>query len=263
MRRLSCILMAIALLAGCEKAETGRGVERSSTVHFSVGTMQTFVGEGVKSTGDGSGATQLLVGVFDAAGNAIDGYGKVVNQTAGTFNFDLDLVNGLTYKIVLFAQSPGRYVTDGWTNSSLKDITLSFSALSSEADDAFAAVKTLTVDGTVNVQMQLSRIFAQVNMASTLDPGTAAVTLRLAGMPTSYNALTGEFSGESDAVFTGTAKGGSYMEYDYYLGYAYVPVRANATATITLSDDSGVLRSKEVGSLPLKANYRTNILGSI
>lgn len=261
--------MAIALLAGCEKAETGRGEENTSTVHFSVGTLQTFVGEGVKSTGDGSTATELLVGVFDAAGNAIEGYSKAVSRSAGeAFDFELALVNNITYKVVLFAQSPGRYVnTASWTAEGLKNISLSFGALNADADDAFAAVKEITVTGSGNVTVSLSRIFAQVNVASSTDPGAVPVSLKLTGIPTEYNAYEGSFADSADVTWTADAPlvgvSSPFAGYDYYIGYAYVPVRVSGftDATITMGDAGD--KVKTVSNVPLRANYRTNILGEI
>ena len=268
MKRLAYILMTFALLAGCTKAETGRGEENTSTVHFSVGTLHTFVGEGVKSTGDGSSATQLLVGVFDAAGNAIEGYSKAVSRSAGeAFDFELALVNNITYKVVFFAQSPGRYVnTASWTAEGLKNISLSFGALNADADDAFAAVKEITVTGSGNVTVSLSRIFAQVNVASSTDPDAVSVSLKLTGIPTAYNAFAGSFAGSADVTWTADAPLGvssPFAGYDYYIGYAYVPVCASGftDATITIGDAGD--KVKTVSSVPLRANYRTNILGEI
>ena len=269
MRRLAYILMTLALLAGCTKAETGRGEENTSTVHFSVGTLQTFVGEGVKSIGDGSTATELLVGVFDADGNAIEGYSKAVSRSAGeAFDFELALVNNITYKVVLFAQRPDRYVnTASWTAEGLKNISLSFGVLNADADDAFAAVKEITVTGSGNVTVSLSRIFAQVNVASSTDPGAAAsVRLKLTGIPTAYNAYEGSFAGSADITWSADARLGvssPFAGYDYYIGYAYVPVRASGftDATITIGDAGD--KVKTVSNVPLRANYRTNILGEI
>ena len=267
MKRLAYILMTLALLAGCTKAETGRGEENTSTVHFSVGTLQTFVGEGVKSIGDGSTATELLVGVFDADGKAIEGYGKAVSRSAGeAFDFELALVNNITYKVVLFAQRPDRYVkTASWTAEGLKNISLNFGALNADADDAFAAVKEITVTGSGNVTVSLSRIFAQVNVASSTDPGAVSVSLKLTGIPTAYNAYEGSFAGSADITWSADAPLGVASPFDGYdyIGYAYVPACASGftNATITIGDAGD--KVKTVNSVPLRANYRTNILGEI
>jgi len=63
------ISLAVLLLLSCSKEQ-----QKIDTVHFSIGADAT------KSIGDASAATQLLVGLFDNAGNALD-YNLVVNKT--------------------------------------------------------------------------------------------------------------------------------------------------------------------------------------
>lgn len=274
MRRFYCIL-AIAILAftACSK-EPGRGEDSpKGTVHFAVdGGFQAFINSGVKSAiGDGTTATQMMVGVFDVDGNALDGYQKVVTYTAGTgFDFDLSLVLGLTYKVVLFAQSPGRYLNaSSWTPDGLKAISLSGLALNAEEDDAFAAVATVNPSTDQNVNVNLVRPFAQVNVATSHADGLTGVMqakLEIAGMPAVYNALTGQASGSQNLTLTGSPIGGTYATSYTYIMYAYLPVqgaRADVTADITLSSGAGPLRTKTVTNIPLQANYRTNILGDI
>ena len=272
MRRFYCIL-AIAILAftACSK-EPGRGEKDTyTTVHFSVNGFQAFVGEGVKSVGDASAVSQLLVGVFDTSGNALEGYKQVVSSTAGGFDFSLDLVKGMTYDVVLFAQSTDRFVnTASWTAASLKSINMPATrTLSVEDDDAFAAVEHVVAGDSKEVAVFLSRAWAQVNVGTTVSLSSiTGATLTITGLPITFNALSGEVSGSQTITWTGAPSGTFTVESTVYnnIGYAYAPAGETqilVDATIQLNTSTGPARSKEVKNIPLKKNHRTNIIGTI
>ena len=259
-------IFAAALLgfgaASCSKVPA----EGHVTVHFTVGTGDC---DFTKAVADGSSVTQMLVGVYAEDGTSIDGLGKVVTRDASAgFNFDLQLVETLTYKVVLFAQSADRYLNSGsWTSADLKAIDLTGFGFDSEADDAFTASLVVNPSESSSIAVSLARPWAQVNVATSASlDGITKARFEFPGVPAALNALTGEVSGSQDIVLEGAPAGGTYAG-DYILvGYAYVPARAVAatiTATVKLGDDSGWPRTKTVENLPLQSNRRTNILGEI
>lgn len=255
-------MAAMLLWASCTKEQP------TVTVHFTVQQEGFDVLMPTKAAGDGTAATQMMVGVFDAQGNAIEGLKTVVTHNAATgFDFDLQLVGTLSYKIVLWAQSPDRYVNSAsWTAAGLGAISLTgYSALSAEADDAFTAYTTVPA-GSNAVTVDLVRPFAQVSVATTADlTGITQAQLQFTGVPAVYNACTGTASGSQTISVAGAPILGAYATDYIYIGYAYVPAREEtATATINLGTSANpAIRTKSVQNLPLKANYRTNILGNI
>lgn len=238
------------------------------TVHFTVQQGFDILMPGTKAAGDGTAATQMMVGVFDAQGNAIEGLRQVVTRSATSgFDFDLQLVGTLSYKVVLWAQYPDRYINSAsWTAAGLKNISLTgITALNTEQADAFTAAASVPA-GTTALTMTLARPFAQVTMATTASlAGLDQARLTLTGVPAAYNAYEASATGTQNLTLTGSIAGGTYATDYTLIGYAYVPARVETVnATIELGTTAApAQRTKTVENLPLKANYRTNILGNI
>lgn len=267
MRKLAYILGAALLVlsaAACSRQELPGN--ETVTVRFNVAPA-TEAMIGTKSAG---AASQLLVGVFDASGNALAGLEKVVEVSAGAsgFSFDLSLVEALSYKVVLLAQYPNRYVnSDSWTAASLKAVSLADTRFSTEDDDLFTASLTVNPADGNSVNVTLSRPLARVNVATSASlDGITKARFEFPGLPATLDALTDETSGTQNIVVEGAPVGGTYADTYNFIGYAYVPARATATsitATVTLSNDSGPVRTKTIENLPLQRNRRTNVLGNI
>lgn len=267
MRKLAYILGAALLVlsaAACSRQELPGN--ETVTVRFNVAPA-TEAMIGTKSAYDD---WQLLVGVFDASGNALAGLQQVVvsADASGFFSFDLSLVEALSYKVVLLAQAPGRYVsTDpSWSAASLRAVSLTGTGFSTENDDLFTASITVNPADGNSVNVTLSRPLARVNVATSanLDDITKA-RFEFFGLPDTLDALTGETSGTKNIVVEGAPVGGTYADTGYnFIGYAYVPARAMAStikATVTLLP--GESRTKTIENLPLQRNRRTNVLGDI
>ena len=266
MRKLAYILGAALLVlsaAACSRQELPGN--ETVTVRFNVAPAT----EAMIGTKSADAASQLLVGVFDASGNPLAGLEKVVSAGASGFSFDLSLVEALSYKVVLLAQAPGRYVStdDSWTAASLKAVSLAGTGFSTENDDLFTASLTVNPADGNSVNVTLSRPLARVNVATSASlDGITKARFEFPGLPATLDALTGETSGTQDIVVEGAPDGGTYADTYNFIGYAYVPARATATsitATVTLSNDSGPVRTKTIENLPLQRNRRTNVLGNI
>ena len=265
MRKLAYILGAALLVlsaAACSRQELPGN--ETVTVRFNVAPAT----EAMIGTKSADAASQLLVGVFDASGNPLAGLEKVVSAGASGFSFDLSLVEALSYKVVLLAQSPNRYVNSAsWTAASLKAVSLAGTGFSTENDDLFTASLTVNPADGNSVNVTLSRPLAQVNVATSASlDGITKARFEFPGLPATLDALTGETSGTQDIVVEGAPVGGTYADTYNFIGYAYVPARATATsitATVTLSNDSGPVRTKTIENLPLQRNRRTNVLGNI
>lgn len=262
-RFLYLISALLLVAAGCAR----HPLEMPLDVTFRVGLEGMEIS---KAISDGSAATQLLVGVMDEEGNSLQA--TTVSRSAGTdFQFSLSLVEGMQYKVLFLAQSPGRYVSGGFTSAEqLEAVPLTGDGtVNSEVDDAYAGVYEVSADGSSTVSVTLSRICAQLNVGTTSSVSASGMTLKLTGIPVSYNVLLGTASGLQDWNAAGESLTGVVLTeggVDYHwLGYVYVPVGArevvsSAMLTITRAETPEV---SEVMSVPLKANYRTNLIGEI
>lgn len=272
---LALLPIFVLLAVSCHREELDYG---RVNVHFDVAVTDLSAGAGgaaaTKAAGDGLSATQLLVGVLDAEGNPLEGYKQVVVRPVGeNFSFDLKLLENMEYQVLFFAQSENYYipVTEYMESSTstavLRTVPLRSSpAMNSDAADAFAGVKSIT-SYEPSQSITLTRIGAQVNVASfaAVAAGTP-VTLSVSKVPMQYDVVTGEASGEQTVTLSGMSSGGpSFVSGGaayYPLAYGYVPVgKGGATVDVTVKVNDDI--KAEVASVPLKPNYKTNIMGDI
>jgi hypothetical protein len=273
-RRFLFLLLALLPVACGKMQPDGDGVVRVRyTVSFDAGT---------KAGEDSVMPGQLLVGVFTPAGTAIDGFKQVVAPTGDAFSFDLNLAVNTSYRIVFLAQAADAYVdaaaflgSDTGTES-LRAVPLDRAASLNSTDGIlFHAVKDITTSmGAFSATAVLKRICAQVNIASSTDPaGTVrSLSLSVSGLPTAFDALDGTVSGAgAPRILSGTPLSGETITIDgtdyFRLAYAFLPVGAGkimSDASVSLFDASEqLIRQTAAGSVPLQANYRTNILGDL
>lgn len=192
---------------------------------------------------------------------------------------DLTLVSSQTYNFIFWAQneSCGAYdVTD------LKSVKVDYAVIGAQGNqdkfDAFYAVKTLEVTGPINETVYLTRPFAQLNfgadtMETTLgDVTVGASSVTVSSLATVFNTISG--LGEvvtEDVEFKATglatdeelvAKGVSYtwVTMDYMLMMSNSDI-VEVDAVFDLGMDEPVKHN--VGNVPLKKNYRTNIVGDL
>ena len=200
-------------------------------------------------------------------------------------NIELTLVADQTYNFIFWAQNEacGAYTVDD-----LKNVKVDYSVMApkgnNDAFDAYYAVKTIKVNGTINETVVLYRPFAQLNFATTrmetsFGPvvlGDSKVTVK--GLATSFNTIEGVGEVENTAAVTFEAKGlatdvagnveklvtneGSYtwLTMDYML-----MMNENDLVEVEASFDLGmdVPVEHKIANVPLKKNYRTNIIGDV
>lgn len=200
-------------------------------------------------------------------------------------NIELTLVADQTYNFIFWAQNKdcGAYTVDD-----LKNVKVDYSVMApkgnNDAFDAYYAVKTIKVNGTINETVVLYRPFAQLNFATTrmetsFGPvvlGDSKVTVK--GLATSFNTIEGVGEVENTAAVTFEAKGlatdvagnveklvtneGSYtwLTMDYML-----MMNENDLVEVEASFDLGmdVPVEHKIANVPLKKNYRTNIIGDV
>ena len=203
----------------------------------------------------------------------------VVNGCKATI--DLKLVSDQTYNFIFWAQNEacGAYNVDN-----LKNVGVNYDVIGAEGNqdkfDAFYAIETIRVEGPINKTVTLYRPFAQLNFGAdemTTTFGDIVVTdteIQVSGLATVFNTLTGygeqpvtepvafQANGiATDETLFAAGKPYTWVAMDYMLmmdNQALVNVEASFGVD---GMDEPVTHS--LTNVPLKKNYRTNIVGDL
>lgn len=210
-------------------------------------------------------------------------YAEVQNCVA---EIDIALVKDQTYNMIFWAQNKdcGAY---SW--SDLKNVNVDYSKFTvanKDVYDAFYSVDKVTADGQ-NKTVRLYRPFAQLNfgatnMETTLGPITISKnSVKVSQVATSFNTVEGvanENSYVNDVTFVAEPgdlvqdseqdhkqlKIGDAGYYWVAMNYLLVPSDQQATVEVnaTFTTNGGPV-SHKLQHVPLKKNYRTNIVGDL
>lgn len=287
-------LTAFAMLASCSKVV-------DSTVSSGGKVQATFnvsLPDGVttKAISDGLAATELLFMAYDKNNNHLD-LDQTVAVSGLTATVSVDLVKGVQYHFVFWAQTPGQYTSK--LSSDKKTLIISpAEMMNSDAWDAFYWHEPLAeVTGAFTKEVTLKRPFAQINVGAPviLDDEdnriggdfyaasksglkidatlTTAYTLKAY---TTLNLLDGTVSNMDDTAIAMTAVSHpdefltvSETRYDYAaMAYVLAPVDEGTTVNLelqlnTTQNDTAVNLTRTVANVPIRRNYRTNILGRV
>lgn len=271
MKRFGFILAgvsALMLMASCEK-EVNAPASADEYAPVSVSVSPSVITRA--EAGDGTQATDLYAVVYNQEGTELKELRQHIASAVYPQSVEFKLVKEQTYKIVFLAQSTGAYLSgDAWD---MKAITLPAGKLNSDEQDLFTAVKSVTVqEVNQSESVTLTRPFAQVNFACSDESLAAAIAagfnpakvkLSFKDLPETYNAVEGTVSGTRATVeYAEAAPYGHAFKAGYKtMAYAYLPVGADSYNTdATLVINAGA-RTISVTNLPIKANYRTNVLG--
>lgn len=273
---------AAALFTSCSKDDTIGGLSRGK-VTFEVSAPELAT----RAQGDGTTATTLRYAVYDMVENTMVKTEKLPNKfNSGTASLSIDLVEGRTYEVAFWAESPSSpydFNADTKTISYAPNVTLT---ANNENYDAFFAYvgddqdEKFEVGQTVNVT--LKRPFAQLNIATNdtetaKDLGVEVVKTAVKVKAfTSFNLQTGAVVGDKTDVEFGlatkmsgklaTPSATTENTYDWLSMNYILTDGTNTDVTFTFTDAVGSTEeeyTRTYTSVPAKRNYRTNIIGSI
>lgn len=195
---------------------------------------------------------------------------KKVEMTGNTTTLTLDLLNDQSYTILFWANKKG-VTEDVFGRGDLRKVEIKSSLSNNNDRDAFYGKDQLVnYDGAVSRTVTLTRPFAQLNVA-TLVSKTAGYDMtplksyvKVTQVPTLFNVLTSEASGDGEVVFD-WAEVPTDKKVDKYdlvaMNYVLVP-EANVEVYYQIETKNGTVNNT-VGNVPLKPNYRTNIVGNL
>ena len=279
----SFAVAAMSVLAiACAKEQVGSGDGAMVEATFSLDVPEAV---GTKAIGDGLTASKLYYQVFDDKSNPIEGLGvQTKKMNSGKTTVTFQLVKDQTYNFIFWAQTPldGYYEIDGIEG--LKKISAKYADKNANDEnfDAFYAVEKLTINGSISEAVTLTRPFAQVNIATTgkLAAGTASKDLDFEGatstvtfknIPTEFSPLSSDdvVDGTESVVFASAAvpEGNITVadkEYKYLsMNYVFAPKNGSVYDVAAELTVAGKTVSVSVPNVPLKRNWRTNIVGNL
>lgn len=276
MKKTIYLLLAMPLIfASCNKAEEIAS-EETIQVSFSAGLPQALE---TRATNSGVNVDKVVCAVFEE-NTEIAALREVLDIVDGQpIVFAPHLLKGRTYDIVFWACKDGAYDTSDLT--AITRATPVPAGTTEEDFDAFTNSVEVTVANSDDKTVTLNRPLAQLNIGVTQDdwntvvnkfnmtPSTMVITIY---GKSAFNALTGNAVG-SDAQITYNlnCSGNDLTVNDKtYKSIASCYVlpdaqKENFDITYTINDqNSSAIRSNaSISSIPLQANYKTNVVGGL
>ncbi len=283
MKKVLFLIAAAALtLSSCVKEQVGGAEGEKVRVEFGLELnkgAQTRAGEAAATSVD-----ELWYAVFDENDELIREFAATKKSAdfSQKVEVPLTLTKGQTYTIAFWAQSSG---CEAYTVSEDLKVKVNYDgAANNDADrDAFyGKTEKFTVGGTFNKVVTLTRPFAQINAGVTKSDWDAAVKTdftvaqskaTVSGVATELDVFTGELGTETTDVTyeladipTGELKVGETVY--KWLSMSYILADASThdvTFTFKAADESKapVVLSDGLNNVPVKRNWRTNIIGTL
>ena len=283
MKKILLFASALAglFLAGSCQRENLEPMTGGTTVTYTVNVPDAIA---TKAIGDGhSGVTKLIYEVYREAQladlSAAPIYeGEAEINADGVATLELEFVKNQKFTVLFWAQNPD---VDVYTTDDLRNVQLAQTLTANNVNTAVFAGSD-KVDNCVsaaNGAVDLVRPIAQLRIGTTpesLDIRSTHVTLKksdlkVKGLSTTYNVATeaagadkSEFTYSVAAVPEETFKANN-VDYQYvamsYVGFAS-DLGANIDVEFNINTSEGVI-SHEVVNVPVKPNYRTNIVGNL
>ena len=261
------------------------------------GTESRAIAQGVE-VGAGKYADKLIYAMYEEDKNDILVTDFVYDTDEdGKFEVTVPMAKDIKYDILFLAYNSTNSAFDidntNASNNNLKALPLkSELEANQEAYDAFiGSLDSQGVDAAATTTVPLYRPFAQVNAATTLADLEAVQTLgaevatsafTIYNAPNTLNVFDGSVSGEVELNYQ---KASVLTKYDateypknetitvanaeyYYIAMAYVlagkqPATYDADFKFYRSVDNKQVSSLSVDNMPVQANYRTNIVGTL
>lgn len=275
------IAAAALLMTSCnDEMDNGLKTGDEGTVTF---TAQLPSEMGTRAFADGLTAKHLQYAVYEAGQSTplpvfgdettVVGEAEMVNLKKSV---TLKLTSGKSYDVIFWAADNSAkkpYTFDPLTQT----VKIKYTNVYSNNDicDAFFKKETITVSGNQNVDVKLTRPFAQVNIGT--DDFDAATIAGLNLTQTQVKATAGDILNLATGKMEGTeatrtfkmkaiptADDGAFPVAGYkYLLMAYIPISDTKETVDMTFGYNGKSSFRSFTNVPLQRNYRTNIYGSL
>ncbi|MCH5330450.1 MAG: hypothetical protein J1E04_05730 [Alistipes sp.] len=289
MKKLIFGVLATAMffVTSCERPfDEGRAAAgEAATVSVNLGfpMMQT------RAYSDGKSATELKYAVYENKNSVLSLLGTypVTTDILISKQIDFQLVTGRTYTFVFWAAAPSEgtdwespYTVDFAQNGATMTVDYSKAKANDDRNDAFFASLDKEITGDVQMTVQLTRPFAQINVGTNdyevAEAQGCAPDLSKIFVSKAYKKLdlvSGVASEEqADVTFayseinadqeTFPVPTYEYMAMAYVLASTEEEVLSKVQFTYKEGED-GEETVRTVGSVPVKRNHRTNMYGQV
>lgn len=276
----SFAIAAMTVLAGaCAKEQVGSADGETVEMTFNVDVPETTIT--TKGLSDSKNVNEVICQVFLSSDHTLLG-SKTVDFVDGKANVSFSLVNGQKYDFAFWAQVKG---TGYYDTSNLSAVKIDYSkAKANDAERvAFFCVQTKKQASATTGEATLKRAFAQVNFGGILDttrPDAIKGVSQSKITMTNLSSTIDLFKAKTKAGYSGNVEKVTFAKntvisneklnvngVDYqYFATAYVPapfetkILTDAVATLTL--DNGRTLDVKAPNVPIKQNFKTNILGN-
>lgn len=275
-------IAAMAVLAGaCAKEQVGSADGETVEMTFNVDVPETAIT--TKGLSDSKDVDEVICQVFLSSDHTLL-ESKTVNFVDGKAKVSFSLVKGQRYDFAFWAQVKG---TGYYDTSNLTAVKIDYSKEKTKANDAnrvaFFDVQTGKPALAKTGKAILRRAFAQVNFGGVLDttrPDAIKKVLESRIIMTNLASTIDLFNTNTIAGYTGNVENVTFdknpvisgeklnvngTDYQYF-ATVYVPAPTNekilTDAVARLWLDSGLSVDVKAPNVPIKRNYRTNILGN-
>ena len=281
--------LCVATLISCsnEKKEIPK-VEEFADVTFTLNAENVMNSRAIS---DGTGANQLMWGVFNEAGELI--IPKAIKNDANGLTYkdgytmSISLAKGHTYQVAFWAQNSE---CEAYEVSDDMKVSINYEGINNdETRDAFFAVtEKFNVDRSSTISVILKRPFAQVNVgafpfdwenATDMGVDISQSGATISGIANELNLLDGSVSGEVKVDYSFNALPNEDLKVDVdennvdeiykYLSMSYIladVASSTHTMSFTFADKDGgniITFDNGLGAVPIQRNWRTNIVGQI
>ena len=278
MKKTLKLLAAVTLIAlttaACQKEQLSDSqTAGEETVTFTVKTDAAATKATADGDGQGAGLTRCLVAVYMKTGDSSYQLYDTPDATGSglSYNFTVNLIRKQTYKIVVWADK-GETFYDVNDNLTLVTRKTNDYACNSDAYDAFYASTDFVQGSTTSTAITATRPFAQLNLITKdlnkdFQPGAVTVTY---SSPQSFNPFDGSVSDmtevtyKADSPYYNPTTVTTATQHTLVMNYLFAAaddqtILPSVKMTAKLTVDAEI----EVANVPVKRNYRTNIIGNL
>lgn len=271
LNRLLYLVAATGLLVfalSCQREDMGPAGETCTLTYKVEFPLEFDTKAAAAYEGD---VNQLIYEVHykNAEGNYIKLYQQEAEIQNGSVELPVELVRDQDYMVLFWAQVAGKGI---YNTENLSAVTLSgpYTVVSSGDFEAFFGSDHVT-DGTVSENggnIGLIRAVSQLNIAteSLNDQAIRQVDVTVSGISKTFNVMVGdcgEVSADASVSYTSTAfQTGSTNICSSFIGFTPIDKTTRVDVNFSIETDEGKTYTHDVAGVPLKPNYKSNIIGN-
>lgn len=274
---LNLILAAVAVIAfsSCQKEEGTAGGGELQQITVKLPAMpQTRAA--IADYGSGSNVNRCIMQIYrEGQPYGPQQVSAIANKQA---TFNLRLVPSQVYDFVFWADcatadGSGNFTDKSYVTSNLAAITVNgaYRGNNDEMDAFFCTLEDYKVEGPFTEELTLKRPFGMLNIktndlasisAENLKP--TAVKVAFAGIPVSFNALTGEAGDVKKVEYTADIINAATGELTVDYIWAAEDEAALADFSVEfLNNTTSITVNDNFKSVPIRRNYKTNVSGNL